>query len=267
MASRDLLYGFGSGNYGVYVETEHDLSILLRWSDVLKGRKSGIQVWIDRKVRIRDHYNLFEHRKQSSESLLKLLSFLFEEVYGDTLQSLHLVCSYYRELSKQKQSLLCKAEKEITTISLPVLSGEKYDRFISIVDATFQQAIEQCYFSFSSFGQALLSRDKISDLTLMYQHQLPTHYKFMKNMYDIPKKEAMIWRQHLKVTGYYDRFLFFQFLSQSRVKNSQNLIRWAIVTTAATYARGLGDGSRTNSSFFWVIMLYENIPTNCSTIW
>ena len=71
----------------------------------------------------------------------------------------------------------------------------------------------------------------------------------MKVTLGIDKKEALTKNHHLVQSGYYDRLIFYQFLSQARVRNPQYLISWAMVAAAALYSCGLGDTVQKRSTY------------------
>lgn len=65
----------------------------------------------------------------------------------------------------------------------------------------------------------------------------------MKELLGFHLKENLSRQIHLKESQYYDRLLFYQFLQQTRVRNSHNLPYWGMVTAADAYARGDGEST------------------------
>lgn len=251
MSRSDIETGFAGGNYGLHLKPQDDSveSALLTWNDVLNSGLDGVQVWRHSSLQIRDPSALFDG-KQSHFGLLHVLNCLYAEIFGDSLQCIMLLCTYYKYLTKFKQVQLWECEKAMKIGDTPVLAGEEYEKVITLIDNTFQNAISGCYHQFCSFAEPLVSRESISKLIDIYKECLPTHYNNMHTQFQFDTKEGQQQFSHLRNTGYYDRLLFYQFLAQSRVKNPQNLIHWASVTAAATYGKGYGEGSRMNASFF-----------------
>ena len=50
--------------------------------------------------------------------------------------------------------------------------------------------------------------------------------------------------------NYYDKLIFYKFLSLARVKNTQNCIHWAMVAQGARYARGISNTKSPEQVFF-----------------
>ena len=45
----------------------------------------------------------------------------------------------------------------------------------------------------------------------------------------------------LKYSGYYDRLVFYNFLSMARKRNNKVMVCWAVISAWANYGRGIGE--------------------------
>ena len=67
---------------------------------------------------------------------------------------------------------------------------------------------------------------------------------------------------HLVSSGYYNRLIFYQFLSQARVQNPKNLISWAIVAAGAVYSRELGDTIQKRATYCGIPLSVKTMIKN-----
>ena len=95
----------------------------------------------------------------------------------------------------------------------------------------------KCYSSFRSITEPIVSKSQLNDLVMEYKTSLPSHYKQMNILFGYNLKENMLRRHHLKESGYYTRLLFFQLLSQARIRNCHNSTYWGMVGAGAMYGR------------------------------
>ena len=91
----DYMAGFGNHNYGCTLEFSLKHLTLLTRSTVLNGRKEGIQVW----RRSHDFRNVFLNysaRIKTSRGIQALTNLLYDEIYGDRIQALHMLDCHNR---------------------------------------------------------------------------------------------------------------------------------------------------------------------------
>ena len=104
--------------------TSNDTLFNISWLDVLRGRKNGIQVWaiLSKKRNFTDNFvNISKNNKTPEEVLLKLLSFLSEELHCDKEQSMVLLNNYYviiNCINKNINTTLVKKKEEISLSDL-----------------------------------------------------------------------------------------------------------------------------------------------------
>ena len=101
--------------------------------------------------------------------------------------------------------------------------------------------IIQTYTSFCVLGEPLVSSTQINVLVERFKKEMKLHHYMMKSILGIDKKERLSRNSHLVSTGYYDRMIFFNFLTLTRLRNPQSCIHYAIVSAAALYSKGCGD--------------------------
>ena len=87
-------------------------------------------------------------------------------------------------------------------------------------------------------------------LVVLYKTKLPQHYTINKYLYGFHKKELMQKNKHLALSGFYDRLLFYHYLTFSRIKFNHNFIYWGIINTCSIYGKGLGKNKYQSAAFF-----------------
>ena len=256
MIRDDLEFGFANGNFGSYVNfNDFNVDRLITWSEVLHGRSDFLQVWA-RDTDMRDLLPLFEKKRRSLENLNRLVHNFYLEYYGDRLSiSLMLNC-YYKALNKQRVSECLQLKNIINAIEPPLLVGDAYDNLLSTVDNTFKNAIKNTYTRFCTLGGCLISSKERNNLIALYKKSMPSHYDTIKKIMGINLKEGLTRNKALKDTGFYDRRLFYQFLSQTRMRNPQSSKWWGIIAAAANYGHG---SSREYQNYIGM-----NLGTTCS---
>ena len=106
------------------------------------------------------------------------------------------------------------------------------------IDKTFQDAISECFTEFSSITSLIITREVINSLVHLYISYVPEYYQLMQKLFGFDKKVVMKKNDHLKNTRYYDRLLFYHYLSQSRIRFNQLFTYWSIINTCSIYGKG-----------------------------
>jgi hypothetical protein len=254
--------GLGTHNFGATIlvkrNTRDDktvdactdsFKILVTWTEVLMGRRFGMQVWATLNP-LREVKKMFLNYRRDEAKILGLLGYLYEEVFGDSLQMMLLVSRYYSGLNAGRKESFSQMKKNMDVAQPVLLIGERYKYVLNKIDTVFKNEIRSCYDSFQSVTQPLLSKEQVNALVLMYKNELPHHYALMKEMFGFDLKENQMRQTHLKETGFYDRLVFYQFLSQARIRFNHNCTHWGIVSAAACYGRGGGKVDNAASTFF-----------------
>ena len=230
---------------GFSSKSEHKFQLLIKWSDVFYGRKTGVQVWSSTNV-MRDFSANF--RNCNDEAMNDNLGFIADELFMDKLATTGLLLKYYMVQSQKKQiqydSFIAK-KSEVSKIDFDRVS---YNYVNSIIEEKFYSAIENCYKDFSEISQPLLSRDIIDELVSLYKSNLKQHYNLQMEMFGFLQKKELSRNKHLKDAGYYDRLVFYHYLAQERVRFNHVLISWGMVTAGSGYARG--ECNNYNQTFF-----------------
>ena len=234
---------FGNQNFGCLLDVEEtDIVPLLKWRDVFNGKRKGLQVWSSCHT-FRFPTETFFNYRQNDDILLKLLTMMFDECFGDRIQAQLLVIAYYQARNKSKQ---CQMNKLISTIqnAQPVLLCDgSFKDLMNEVDKVFKNEMISCYSTFNSITEPILSRTQILNLVSKYKSILPNHYKLMKEVLGFHLKENQKRNQHLQESFYYDRLLLYQFLQQGRIRNCKHMPHWGMVAAADAYAKGDGEKS------------------------
>ena len=169
----------------------------------------------------------------------KLLNLLYFETFGDRLQLMNVLNSYYRATTVYTTALNRNLQQTIEQCAPVILQGSLFKNFIEWVDAKFETAIVKCYSDFSDINKSLLTNHDIDEVIKKYMTSLPSHYHTMKDMLNFSRKEKLVKNLHLTCSNHYNKLLLIIVKSQARIMNSHHLIHYAMVTTGACYGRGV----------------------------
>ena len=285
MQLSDFQLGFGTHNYGCHLEFSREstasLGVLVTWDEVMNGKKNGIQIWHGGED-YRDVYTNFADRSKTTQGLNSLMNSLYSEVYGDRLQCLHLLLSYHRANNKNQAVTIRKYDSLAQNFGPAVLEGESYNLLLSDLNNSFGVCIQKSYGDFVVIGRPVITRTETDVLVALYKSKMPYHYKTMYAMLGYNKKVGITKNKHLVETGYYDRQVFYSFLSMSRQRNPHKMMNWAIISACANYGRGCGDmvnrrstylgGSATTQSFLRYVKPHlgqqpKRPPEKIPTVW
>ena len=230
-------------------------TIQIKWIEILNGRAMGIQVWSKLDNNRDFTTNLEQYIKPSSreEEVISILSFIYDEIASDAIATANLMARYHMLMHNQKKMLLQKALKEKNNSNLTQvinIDSDTYSRVNEQIEQVFELAMNKCYTDFSEISTPILSRKEISDLVTLYKTQLTNHYLANKQMLGFDKKECLKKNDHLTISGYYDRILFYHYLSSSRIKFNHNFSIWSLINTGSIYGHGEGRRRSQTSSFF-----------------
>ena len=213
----------GNQNFGCLVDVEDTNFIpLLKWRDVLNGKRDGLQVWSSSHT-FRFPTDTFFNYRHNDDLLLKLLTMLFDECFGDRIQAQLLVIAYYQAKNKNKQSQMKKLISTIQHVQPVLLCNGSFKDLMNEVDNVFKKEMMNCYSTFNCITEPILSRTQIMKLVSKYKASLPHHYKLMKEVLGFHLKENQKRNIHLHESFYYDRLLFYQFLQQSRIRSCKHM--------------------------------------------
>lgn len=125
MQLSDYKQGFRHHNYGCTIDfaSENEtFSLLITWGEIVDGRRNGVQVWRGSDT-YRDVYTNFADRSKTSRGMIVLFNSLYDKVYGDRLQSLHLIDCFDRAMVKNQNKSIREYETTIKDNKLIVLKG------------------------------------------------------------------------------------------------------------------------------------------------
>ena len=174
-------------------------------------------------------------------------------MFGDVCQMYWLVNAYKSSLniiSNSTKKELTGEVEEFKQLSEIPLTGTKFTSVMERINAKFKKAIMDCYENFHSFVEPIVSGESTLQMMEYYKKALPNHYNMMKSMLEFDKKESLTENKHLVEQGYYDKRIFYQFLSLCRTKNCHNCPHWALTSKLADYGRGITDYSHSSNIFF-----------------
>ena len=186
---------------------------------------------------------MFKNKRKNKNGMMQLLNSLHDEIYGDRVQLYHLIHCYYRTNLQQNTSIIKDMTTLVNTHEPAVLRGTTFTNLIDSIDNTFKDAIQKSFHTFTSINKPLITDEQVEHMIQKYKSTLPNHYHTMKTMYSYQKKEKLLKNMHLKNYDHYDRLLLHQFLSQSRILNSHNLVHFAMISTGASYGQGISSNA------------------------
>ena len=161
-----------------------------------------------------------------------------------------LVLSHYRLALQSARSTISSNAEVLSEYANVELSGEGYTKVLKFIDNIFVQAIGKCFSTFCEINEPIVSRDEVLSMIECYCDNLPEHYKMMRKLMQMGGKENLQRNEHLVNKNFYKKLIFYQFLSQSRVMNTQTLTGWASATTIANYARGITVYKQSSQTYF-----------------
>ena len=230
----------------------------LTWAEVLDGQKDGLQVWKKGRSR-RDPYVLL-NKKRSETTHFHLLHALSCEMFGDVIQTLKLMLAHkrvtYRHLSLKNTELNGKIMQIEQTCDIK-LHGTAFFSVIGKIDGACRKAIENCYTDFQSLVEPILKEETVLELMEYYKTHLPAHYNMMNIMLGYDEKRKLLVNAHLLDQNFYDKKVFYHFLSLSRTKNCHNCTHWALISRGADYGRGITQYSHSSSIYFGDSVAYN----------
>ena len=172
-------------------------NVLVKWIDVLDGRKNGIQIWACLSS-LRDYINTFESQIQKIENDFddedvynQYLSYIHDEISNDKIAMINLSFKYYMVINRKRKTeieLLKNKKQNILSLNY---SDECYKIVNNAIEKAFESAMILCYSNFSKITEPLLTRQKINELVAMYKSLLPQHYECSMRMLGFDKKISL----------------------------------------------------------------------------
>ena len=141
-------------------------------------------------------------------------------------------------------------------IKPPLLKGNSCSKILETIDCMFKSTTKKTYTNFCILGGRLMSFDERDKMINMHKSLMTNHCETTKQMMGIDSKEQLTKNKTLVDNGFYDRRLFYHFLSQTRLKNPRSCVWWGVIGAAASH----GHGSSTNCEYQTSICL----GTTCS---
>lgn len=203
MQLKDYEEGFGHHNYGYtldFVSDQQTFSLLLTWGKIIDGRRNDVQVWHSSDC-YRDVFTNFADHSKTSHGITALINLLYDEVYGDRLQSLHLIHCFNRAIMKNQDKSIKDYEFTIHNNKPVVLAGEEYNYVLDKYNEIFGAAIRNCYNAFVVIGKPSIDTIEVDGMVCIYKEKLNNHYNAMFLMLGFNKKEGKTRNKHLCLSG------------------------------------------------------------------
>ena len=147
-----------------------------------------IQIWSSAHT-FRIPTDTFFNYRHNDDLLLKLLTMLFDECFGDRIQAQLLVIAFYQATNKIKQSQMKKLIATVQEVQPGLLYNDSFKDVMKEVNETFKTQMLGCYCTYNSITEPIVSRQQIMRLVTIYKKSLPHHYKLMKEVLGFHLKE------------------------------------------------------------------------------
>jgi hypothetical protein len=128
-------------------------------------------------------------------------------------------------------------------------SGEHYTTFVQHIDGVFKSAVKACYGKFVSLTAPIVSQKTIIRLVEMFKSRFQHQYlaiAVLLNYTTHMNKERL---KHL--LPFYDRMIFYHFLSLCRVRSHKTFSWWALVNACMRYGSAVNSGTAGLDSVFF----------------
>ena len=125
---------------------------------------------------------MFFNYRRNEEFMLKLMTMLFDECYGDHIQVQLLVIAYYQAKNKQKQQDMNCLIDTVNNVQPVMLYGLAFHTVTKEIDNTFKKSIQECYSNFCPITEPILSASQVLHLIQFYKSKMNNHYTLMKQV-------------------------------------------------------------------------------------
>jgi hypothetical protein len=237
---RYLLSSTGGGGIGIlFPDCPASMGIELKFATVFE-HGDDFQVWGMSKSG-RDFKPGLRNLKNEASRDAFFTRFL-HEVYGDHAQTQLLASNFNNITTKNEVDLednndVSKASTDMSTLGF---GGDSYNDFVQHVDGVFEEAVKACYGRFVSLSEPIISQQAIVRLVDMFKRQFPSQYSAISMLLNYDEHKKRNEREHL--TPFYDRMIFYQFMSLCRVRCHKTFTWWGLVNACMRY------GSSVNSA-------------------
>jgi hypothetical protein len=236
-----LSYEGGSGVCLHFPNCHTNLDIELKFASII-FEVTAFQVWGTRKLG-RDFFKRLVKLKNDANREALFSRYLIE-LYGDTTQTMYLSANY-----KVFENDPNPAPEETTTAAsissgdpYPdlVFCGDYYKTFEQHVEGVFRDAVMECYGCFVSLTVPIVSQLTIVRLVDLFKSRFKTQYWVLATMLNYNEHMKLAKNEHL--LPFYDRMIFYHFMSICRVRSHKTFSWWALINACIRY------GSSNNSA-------------------
>jgi hypothetical protein len=127
--------------------------------------------------------------------------------------------------------------------------GDNYKTFLQHVDLVFKSAVKECYGHFISLTAPIVSQETIVKLVDMFKSRFQEQYWAIATLLKYSDHMKLARAQHL--LPFYDRMIFYHFLSLCRVRSHKTFSWWALVNACMRYGSAVNSGSTGLDSVFF----------------
>ena len=154
--------------------------LLTMWDSIRDDISSELQICLVMNM-VRDSFKKFITKCCNKLFLISVLDYSSHDIFGDILQSLILVQSYYKQLVTCGMFKLLSTQAALEKKIMTILFHEVYNALIQYIDAVFSNAVVGCYTKFYCITELLLNHNEIKHLIRQYKADILEHYILMKN--------------------------------------------------------------------------------------
>jgi hypothetical protein len=220
---RYLLTSTGGGGIGIHFpDCPASLGVELKFATVFE-HGDDFQVWGMSKSG-RDFKPGLRNLKNEASRDAYFTRYL-HEVYGDHAQTQLLASNFTNITTKNEVDLEDNSNVSQSPMDMSTLGfgGDSYNDFVQHVDGVFEEAVKACYGRFVSLSEPIISQQAIVRLVDMFKQQFPSQYSAISMLLNYDEHKKRNEREHLK--PFYDRMIFYQFMSLCRVRCHKTIQR------------------------------------------
>jgi hypothetical protein len=212
------------------------------------------QVWGMQKLGREFHKRLVKLKNESNREALYCR--YLTELYGDTAQTMYLSANY-----KVFEGDTLAATKLLATTVGPTTEdysevygsltadGDVFKYFVQHVEGVFEKAVVDCYGRFVSLTEPIVSQPSMVHLVDLFKEKFQAQYWAIAMLLKYNVNMKLFRCTHL--LPFYDRMIFYHFLSMCRVRCHRTFTWWALVNACMRYGSSVNTASSGLDSVFF----------------
>ena len=176
-----------------------------------------------------------------------VVSNFIDELEGDVTLSTMLVGYYqkYKAVERMKLQHQVDLEEAVSTARMHEMicvenNDDAFEEFKVVVDSTIKKAVFSLYGQFSEFTLPIITQDMLINMENAFRRLLPTQYHCIRSMMGkaVRRDPSTTTQEQEFRERQWDRYAFYTFIQQCRLRNSHNFIWFSLINAASTFSSG-----------------------------